>query len=289
MTVRLDLGGITVHRIVEQEAPLFQVSDFFPTITKEMLDENRAWMEPKYFTGGKVVLCVQSYIVKTPHHTIMIDSCVGNHKHRPARPFWHMMKSDQYERNLAAAGFGVGDIDYVMCTHLHGDHVGWNTRLDNGRWVPTFPKAKYVFADREFEFWAQKEKEDASKVPWMTDSVMPVVAAGRHELVRSDHALGDLVQLLPTPGHTIDHFSVQVGKPGQDAIITGDMIHSPIQARYPELVHFVDYDPQEGVRSRRKVFERVSDTSTLMCMAHFASPSIGRMTRWGEGFRFVSI
>jgi glyoxylase-like metal-dependent hydrolase (beta-lactamase superfamily II) len=289
MTVKLDLGSVTIHRIVEQEAPLFLVSDFFPTITKEILDENRSWMEPKYFTGGKVVLCVQSYIVKTPHHTIMIDSCVGNHKHRPARPFWHMMKSDQYERNLATAGFGVGDIDYVMCTHLHGDHVGWNTRLDNGRWVPTFPKAKYLFADREFEFWAQKEKEDASKVPWMTDSVMPVVTAGRHELVRSDHALGDLVKLLPTPGHTIDHFSVQVGKPGQDAIITGDMIHSPIQARYPELVHFVDYDPQEGVRSRRKVFERVCDTSTLMCMAHFASPSMGRMTRWGEGFRFVSI
>ena len=123
----------------------------------------------------------------------------------------------------------------------------------------------------------------------MTDSVMPVVAAGRHELVRSDHALGDLVKLLPTPGHTIDHFSVQVGKSGQDAIITGDMIHSPIQARYPEVVHFVDYDPQEGVRSRRKVFERVCDTSTLMCMAHFASPSMGRMTRWGEGFKFVSI
>jgi hypothetical protein len=106
-----------------------------------------------------------------------------------------MMKSDQYEKNLAANGFGVGSIDYVMCTHLHGDHVGWNTRLDNGRWVPTFPKAKYLFADRELEFWTQKEKEDAAKVPWMTDSVLPIVAAGRHEIVKSDHALGDLVKL----------------------------------------------------------------------------------------------
>jgi glyoxylase-like metal-dependent hydrolase (beta-lactamase superfamily II) len=289
MTVKLDLGSVTIHRIVEQEAPLFLVSDFFPALTKEMLDENRSWLEPKYFTDGKVVLCVQSYIVKTPHLTIMIDSCVGNHKHRPARPFWHMMKSDQYEKNLAAAGFGVGDIDYVMCTHLHGDHVGWNTRLENGRWVPTFPKAKYVFAERELEFWSQKEKEDAAKVPWMTDSVLPIVAARRHELVKSDHTLSDLVRLIPTPGHTIDHFAVQIGKPGQDAIITGDMIHSPIQARYPEVTHFIDYDPEQGVQSRRKVFESVCDTSTLMCMAHFGSPSMGHMTRWGEGFRFVSI
>jgi glyoxylase-like metal-dependent hydrolase (beta-lactamase superfamily II) len=258
MTTHIGLGDITIHRIVEQEAPLFGVSDFFPSLTKEMLEENRAWLEPRFVTEGKVVLCVQSYIVRTPHHTIMVDSCVGNHKSRPTRPFWHMMKSEQYAKNLAAAGFAVSDIDYVMCTHLHGDHVGWNTRLENGRWVPTFPNARYLFADRELEYWSQKEKEDASKVPWMTDSVLPIVAASRHEIVKSDHALSELVQLIPTPGHTIDHFSVHVGKSGQDAVITGDMIHSPIQARYPELVHFIDYDGRQGVETRRKVFQRIS-------------------------------
>jgi len=96
------------------------------------------------------------------------------------------------------------------------------------------------------------------------------------------------VKLIPTPGHTIDHFSVHVGKPGRDAVITGDMIHSPIQARYPELVHFVDYDGKQAARSRREVFERFVDTATLMCTAHFPSPSVGRLTRWGEGFRFMS-
>ena len=121
----------------------------------------------------------------------------------------------------------------------------------------------------------------------MTDSVLPIVAASRHEIVKSDHALSELVQLIPTPGHTIDHFSVHVGKPDQDAVITGDMIHSPIQARYPELVHFIDYDGKQGVETRRKLFERFVDTPTLMCTAHFPSPSAGRMTRWGDGFRFV--
>ena len=123
----------------------------------------------------------------------------------------------------------------------------------------------------------------------MTDSVLPIVAAGRHEIVKSDHALCELVKLIPTPGHTIDHFSVHVGKPGRDAVITGDMIHSPIQARYPELVHFVDYDGKQGAQSRRTVLERLADTATLLCTAHFPSPSIGRLTRWGEGFRFVSL
>ncbi len=289
MTTQINVGDVTIHRVVEQEAPLFLVSDFFPTLTKEMIDENRSWLEPTYFAGGKVVLCIQSYIVKTPHHTIMIDSCVGNHKPRPARPFWNMLASDRYEKNLAAAGFGVGDIDYVMCTHLHVDHVGWNTRLENGRWVPTFPNAKYLFADRELEFWSQKQKEAPEKFPWITDSVLPIVMAKRHEVVRSDHTLNELVELIPTPGHTIDHFSVHVGKPGQDAVITGDMIHSPIQARYPEVVHFVDYDPKQGVQSRRTVFGRFADTPTLMCMAHFPSPSIGRIARWGEGFKFTSV
>jgi len=123
----------------------------------------------------------------------------------------------------------------------------------------------------------------------VTDSVLPIVAAGRHEIVKSDHVLSDQIKLIPTPGHTIDHFSVHVGKPGRDAIITGDVVHSPIQARYPELVHFVDYDGKLGVQSRRTLFERFVDTPTLFCTAHFPTPSIGRLTRWGTSFKFVSL
>ena len=188
-------------------------------------------------------------------------------------------------KELAATGVGVGDIDYVMCTHLHVDHVGWNTRLENGRWVPTFPKAKYLFADRELAFWTERNKEDPSKCPWVADSVLPIVEAKRHEMVKSDHMLNDLVRLIPTPGHTIDHYSVQVGKAGQDAVITGDMCHSPLQARYPELGMFADYDSTQSGRTRRDLFGRLCDSPTLMCMAHFPSPSIGRVKRWGDGFK----
>jgi glyoxylase-like metal-dependent hydrolase (beta-lactamase superfamily II) len=288
MTTTIMLGDISIHRVVEQQGPVFQALEFFPTLTPELLEEHRAWLQPTYLdAGGKLILCVQSYLVRTPHHNILVDACVGNHKPRPNRPAWHMLASDQYERNLAATGVGVGDIDYVMCTHLHVDHVGWNTRLDNGRWVPTFPKAKYLFADRELAFWSEKEKSDPAAYPWITDSVLPIVAANRAEVVSSDHELNELVRLMPTPGHTIDHFSVHVGKPGQDALLAGDMLHSPLQARYPGMGMRADYDSALSGRTRRRVLERFCDSPTLLCPVHFPSPSVGRITRWEDGFKIA--
>ena len=288
MSAKIQVGNTVIHRIVEQEAPFFPAFQFFPTLGKELYEENKAWLQPIYFDASdRGNLCIQSYLVQTPHHNILIDSCVGNHKARPTRPFWNMMSSDRFEKNLAATGLGVGDIDFVMCTHLHTDHVGWNTRLENGRWVPTFPKARYVFADRELAFWTKRQKDDPAACPWIEDSVLPIVAANRVDIVKSAHAFNDLVTLIPTPGHTIDHYSVRVGKPGTDAIITGDMIHSPLQARYPELGMLADYDSKQAGVTRRELFGKVCDSSTLMCTAHFPSPSSGRVVRHGDGFDFV--
>lgn len=146
MAKPIALDGITIHPIVEQQTADFDVMAFFPTLTKALLDETRSWLQPTFLdpATNKLVFCIQGFVIKTPHHNILIDSCVGNHKPRPTRPFWHMLNSDRFESELASTGLGVGDIDY---------HVGWNTRLDNGRWVPTFPHAKYVMADRELEHW----------------------------------------------------------------------------------------------------------------------------------------
>jgi glyoxylase-like metal-dependent hydrolase (beta-lactamase superfamily II) len=231
MTTAITLKDITIHPVVEQQGAHFDALEFFPTLTKEVFGENLPWLQPTFIdpATGRLVLCVQSFVIKTQHQNILVDTCVGNHKPRPARPFWNMMRSDRFEKNLGAAGLTVNDIDYVMCTH----HVGWNTRLENGRWVPTFPKAKYVMADRELAHWTQKEKDDPASVPWITDSVLPIIEAKRAQIVTSDFALNDAVKFIPTPGHTIDHCSVLVGRPGLDALITGDMIHSPIQGNTP--------------------------------------------------------
>jgi glyoxylase-like metal-dependent hydrolase (beta-lactamase superfamily II) len=283
------LQDVTIHPVIEQQGSWFDALQFFPSLTKELLDENRGWLEPTFVdpANSGLILCIQSFVIKTPHHNILIDSCVGNHKPRTARPFWHMLDSDRFEKSLRATGLGFDDIDYVMCTHLHGDHVGWNTRLDNGRWVPTFPKAKYVMADRELAYWTQREKDDASTCPWITDSVLPIVAAKREQVVKSDFAFDDRVRLMPTPGHTIDHFSILVGQSGRDAVVTGDMIHSPLQGKYPEMGMRVDYDSAQAGATRRKVFDRYCDEDTLFCLSHFPAPSTGRVRRWGDGFKFV--
>ena len=225
------LGDLTIQRVVEEERPIFDPLTFFPTLTPELLAENREWMQPKALDPetGKLMLCIQSWVVRTPHHNILIDTCVGNDKTRPNHPFWHQMKSDAYMRNLAALGLGVGDIDFVMCTRLHVDHVGWNTRLENGRWVPSFPKARYLFAKEEYAHWEREHAKAPS--PVFADSVLPVVEAGRVDFVTNDYQMNDLVKLESTPGHTPDHVAVRLGKKGADALATGDLIHSPLQAR----------------------------------------------------------
>jgi len=289
MSSAIELGDIKIRRIIEQEGPFFPVHDFFPKFTPEMMAENSHWLQPHFVDeNGMLVLCIQSYVIETPHHKIMVDTCCGNHKPRPLRPFWHMMASDRYEKNLAAAGYAVEDIDFVMCTHLHVDHVGWNTRLENGRWVPTFPKARYIFSDRELAFWTDREKQNPEAAPWMTDSVLPVVAAGRVDVVKSEYVFNDHVELLPAPGHTIDQFNVLAGKPGHNALITGDMVHSPIQVRYPEIGMMSDWNSEIAGESRNRLFSRFCDTSTLICTGHFPSPSAGRITRGKDGrFQFA--
>jgi glyoxylase-like metal-dependent hydrolase (beta-lactamase superfamily II) len=280
-------GDVSIQRVIEQEGPLYDLFAFFPGLTPETLAENRAWMEQcgAIDKAGRLVLCIQSYVVRTPHHTVLIDSCVGNHKDRPQRPHYHQLSSTTYMDNLAAAGLTVDDIDFVMCTHLHVDHVGWNTRLVNGRWVPTFPNARYIFSRKEFDYWAGKTA--AGEGGPMADSVLPVVEANRADLVASDFALDDHVRLTPTPGHTPDHVAVLLGKSGKDAVVCGDLIHSPLQARYPELSMRSDYDAKQGGDTRRSFLERYSDTNTLVCTGHFPSPSAGRISRWGNGFRFT--
>jgi glyoxylase-like metal-dependent hydrolase (beta-lactamase superfamily II) len=284
MSLKFTVGDFTIHRIIEQETTFLQANDALPTLAPEVLAENRGWLQK---TGAldandTLILCFQSYIVKTPHHTILIDSCIGNDKPRPLRPKWNMKTDDSYMRALAASGFSVGDIDFVMCTHLHVDHVGWNTRLENGRWVPTFPKARYVFGKTEFDHWS-KENAKAEVAPFV-DSVLPVVEAKRAEIVTNDYSVGDHIRILPTPGHTPGHVAFTLGRTKDEAVFAGDLIHTPLQLRYPELSPKFDIDPKQAATTRRSFLERYCDTDTLCCTAHFPSPSTGKIRRHGNGF-----
>ena len=284
-TTTFRIGDTIVHRIIEMECGFTPALEFLPTLTPEALAESRAWMKHPLALDDqdKLVLCFQAYIIRTGKHTILIDSCVGNDKNRPTRPMWHMKKDSIFMDGLKEVGLGVEDIDFVLCTHLHVDHVGWNTRLENGRWVPTFPNARYLFSKTELDFWLAENARET--VPPIADSVIPIVEAKRHQLVTSDYGLNDLVSLVPTPGHTIDHYAVRLGKGGKDAIFTGDFIHSPLQAKWPDLGMRLDYDQRQSSATRWKLLEELCDTSTQCCFAHFPSPSRGYIRRWGDGFK----
>jgi glyoxylase-like metal-dependent hydrolase (beta-lactamase superfamily II) len=284
MSTTYRVADITIDRIVEQQGAFAKISDFLPAATPELIDANRSWMQPAFMDAeDKLLLCFQSYVIHTPDHIILVDSCIGNDKDRAARPTWHRKTDATYMAALAAAGVGVEDIDFVLCTHLHTDHVGWNTRLDNGRWVPTFPKARYLFSARELAFWT--ERHAANPIPAIEDSVLPIVAAQRADLVDSAHVLSDHVRLVPTPGHTPDHFAVALGRGRDAAVLTGDLIHTPFQMRYPELSMMADTDAAQSAVTRRAFLERYCDTDTLCCTAHFPSPSVNRISRWDTGFR----
>ena len=225
MSLKFAVGDLAIHRIIEQETTFLPALEMLPGLTPEVLAENRSWMQAAGALDAQdtLILCFQSYIVKTPHHTILVDSCIGNDKPRPLRPKWNMKTDDTYLRALAAAGFSVGDIDFVMCTHLHVDHIGWNTRLENGRWIPTFPNARYLFAKSEFDYWTEQHAK--TPVPPFGDSVLPVVEAKQADIVRNDFSIGDHARILPTPGHTPGHVAFTFGRGRDDAVFSGDLMH----------------------------------------------------------------
>ncbi|MDP6708917.1 MAG: MBL fold metallo-hydrolase [Alphaproteobacteria bacterium] len=285
------LGEISLARVLESEGPYAEPTNLLPDATPENLAPHMDWLQPRVFdpATGMLVLAVQSYVVRTRHHTILIDTCVGEEKERYHNASWNMRRDTRYLADLAAMGLAPEDIDFVMCTHLHPDHVGWNTRLVDGRWVPTFPNAKYVFSQTEYDFWEPKAKRDNRKFGdgAIGDSVFPVVEAGQALMVATDHALDDEVWLEPSPGHTPGHVSIRLASGGEEAVMSGDLIHSPIQCAEPDWCTVACFDKDQARATRRAFLEDCAETGRLALTAHFPSPSIGRFTRQGEVYRFL--
>ena len=284
------LGELEIHRAIESEVPIFDTFTFFPDATREVVEANKDWLMPRYIDPKtiEVILCIQSYVIKTSHHTILVDTCVGNHKSRPARPSWHMQNSPFIEE-LASVGVHPEEVDFVLCTHLHVDHVGWNTKLLDGRWVPTFPNAKYIFSRNEFELWAARyEKGETVPVPLVyEDSVLPIVEAGQAIIVEVTHQIDDGMWLEPAPGHTPGHVMLNLKSGEETALMSGDVIHHPLQLIRPEWSSRACEDPHLSAVSRTKMLERVADTNTLLCPAHFGSPTMGHVISHAtDGFRY---
>ncbi len=280
------IGNLTIVRALEMSMP-FDRRAFFPGVTDAQWAPHLAWLTPRAYDPktDSLIFPMQSYVVRTSHHTVLIDTCVGNHKDRPGRPQWHQKTDATYLQALAAHGLAPEDIDFVFCTHLHSDHVGWNTRLEDGRWVPTFPNARYIFSKKELEVWRDVGHPRFSRAT-LEDSVLPIVEAGRAELVANDYALDDEVRLEATPGHTPDHVAVHLESQGMSAVMSGDLMHCPVQCREPAWQIAADWEAEVAARTRREFLERYCGTPTLVCTGHFPLPSAGRIVRRGDAFEF---
>lgn len=293
----LTIGDVTITSIIERDGPWRTPQDMFPAydpiVGRQHLAElDRAVFDP---TSGKIVITYQTFVVRTPKHTILIDTCTGEDKGYAAPMNF---PKQPWLDNFRAAGLRFESIDYVFCTHLHSDHTGWNTMLRDGRWVPTFPNAKYIFHKKEYAYWEAAARRGAhppgSILVGGTQNVwafncLPIVEAGQALLVDDTFELDDTFSLTPTPGHSPGHCCVNIRSRGQQAVVTGDMMHHALQCREPDWSSVFDTDRELAAQSRRRFLGQVADTSTLILPIHFPNPTVGLITADGERFRYTFV
>ncbi len=281
-------GQASLCRIVESEGPLLSPFELFAEWTDGHLDANRDWLCPRFFdtASGLLTMAIQSFLIRRNGLTILVDSCGGNDKPR-ARPFFDRRTWPWLER-LRAAGVAPADVDIVLCSHLHVDHVGWNTRLDNGRWVPTFPNARYLISRREWAYWQVAGAAAMARTgDYITDSVLPVFAAGQAELIGDEHALASGISIEGAGGHTPGQVMVRLGEGRREAILSADLMHHPLQVRYPDWSTRFCVDPAQARQTRRDFLAQHAGSGRVVFPAHFPSPTGGLIERDGGGYRFV--
>ena len=281
------VGSVKVTAIVESETPT-SPRFLFDGVSKDDViarAEAAPWLKGAFVNDqGYLLQRIQCFVVDTGSERIAVDTCVGNDKIRH-NPQWNQLQTSFLD-DMAEAGYPADSITHVVCTHLHDDHIGWNTRLVDGQWVPTFPNARYVFAAPEVEHWqAEAGLFDGQNV--FADSVAPVLDAGQADLVGLGHQIGDSVRFVATTGHTPGHVSLEISSGNSRSIITGDMTHTPIQIADPDLSSMFDTNSDEARATRRRVFPDWADGETLIIGTHFGGPTAGTMVPDGDGYRLV--
>jgi glyoxylase-like metal-dependent hydrolase (beta-lactamase superfamily II) len=284
--LRWQIGDATVFRLGELDATA-ALQGLIPKFDLAGISRD-AWLTPDFVDEkGRLRGLVQAFLIVLGDQKIIVDSGVGNGKKRVAVPGWDNLQTaflDQFK----AVDMQPGEIDYVVNTHLHFDHVGWHTRLVNGAWQPTFSAARYVMAAEEFRYWQSRpQKEIADQHTGFSDSVLPVYEAGLVDLVADDHVIIDGVRLIPSPGHTPHHVSVLIESRGRSALITGDVAHHLCQLAHPDWGSASDFDPHRARASRSDLVERFGDSETLIIGSHFADPGAGYMRRDGATLRLA--
>lgn len=275
--------------LTDEDCFEIDIGTLFPAADTNLLRTQGAWLAPEHLDPDfrRVRLAMRSWLIRTGHTNILVDTCIGQHKERPRHPAWHRRTSDRLLHELADAGLVPEDIDMVLCTHLHADHVGWNTRLDNGRWVPTFPRASYCMSGKELEDWRHIAAKTGTPVNHgaLDDSILPVIEAGQSRFVCPGDELAPGVKVEALPGHTVDHLGLLVSRNLSDALFCGDAIHSPLQLLCPEWSSAFCDDPQLSASTRIAMLGRIADQGLELFPAHFRGTGSLRLRRDGDAFR----
>ncbi len=283
------IGDVKIDRVTENAGPSFLPDKLFPDWTPEALEKHRHWLVPGAFDerSGRLIMSLHSWVVHTGRHTILIDTCVGNHKTR-SRRMWHDLNTPFLDR-LADAGVQPEAVDYVLCTHLHTDHVGWNTRLADGRWRPTFPNARYLIGRTDYDDRLRQMDDPAGVRPLdgaFEDSVLPIVEAGQALMIEDGYRIDNTMVIEAAPGHTPGHVTMTLISHGAEALFTGDIMHHPLQVYEPYWNSAFCELPSRAATTRREVLERLADRPVMMMPAHFPDPCSGHVHSAGDGFRF---
>jgi glyoxylase-like metal-dependent hydrolase (beta-lactamase superfamily II) len=282
------VGAVEIARVEDCVFSDLVAQRWLPQFDREAVRAHEHWLAPDHFDprSGCLILPVHSFLLRTPHHIILIDTCVGNHKERPGVAKMHRLETHYLER-LLALGIRPEDVDYVMCTHLHSDHIGWNTRLIDGRWVPTFPRARYILSADELEATqaeiAGTGTSEANRNRY-ADSILPILAAGQVELIDGGHEMLDLFTFTPAPGHTSGNLRIELRSGGETAILAGDVVHSPIQIPFWHWSTRVCVDPLQAAESRRTLLEDCAATNAVLMPGHFSAPHVGRIRERAGAF-----
>ena len=275
------IGNVKITKVVELET-VGHTRFILPLAGREEIRQ-LPWLIQHFATeDGRLKMSIHALVVETPTRRIVVDTGLGNDKQHRTVPTWNDRKGPFLD-DLTAAGFPPESIDTVLCTHLHVDHVGWNTRLVGCKWVPTFANARYVFGRAEYEHW-RDHSEQPHHMAVFNDSVKPIADAGKAELVASDARLCDEITLIPTPGHSPGHMSIHIRSDGEEALLAGDVAHHPCQMAHPDWSSSVDSDPAQSAVTRHELFSRFADTPTLVIGGHFDA---GRIQRDGGAFKFI--
>lgn len=275
------IGDVEITRVIDVVQPL-PATVLIPQATPDALTDLHHWLCPHFADEqGNLALSIHAFAIRSGDARIVVDTCIGGKE----RPLGGTGEKGDFLGGLNEIGFVPDAVDRVLCTHLHFDHIGWNTVLENGRWVPTFRNARYLVGEAEWDFW--QEEEDPYAPEAKGDSVLPIFDAGLVDLVEPTHVVTNEVRLIPTPGHTPGHVSVMIESQGERAIITGDLFHSPLQMAHPDWEDSADVDGALAYETRLQFMERYADEPVLILGTHFASPTAGHIVRDGDAFRFA--